>query len=222
MRSSNNGDLLFWSKSRCFAWKNHRWRLGPIETSNSGVNHPVLHAQNNRWCLESIETCYSVPKVSVLNTQNHRCWLETMESSNSGANHAVLHARNDRCGLGPVETFNSGAITLFCMHKMTGEVWDPWRLVILIQKSCFACKSFRWGLGLIDSSNSDANHAVLFTQNDRLCLEPTETCNSDANHAVLYAQNDRCGQGPIETCNSAPKVSVCMQKTSMRAGTHRD
>ena len=23
-------------------------------------------------------------------------------------------------------------ITLFCMHKATGEVWDPWRLVILV------------------------------------------------------------------------------------------
>ena len=43
-----------------------------METSNSGANHAVLHAQSDRFGLEHIETI------------------------NSGANHAVLHAQNDR------------------------------------------------------------------------------------------------------------------------------
>ena len=43
-----------------------------METSNSGANHVVLHAQNDRL------------------------GLGPMETSISGANHAVLHAQNDR------------------------------------------------------------------------------------------------------------------------------
>ena len=52
--------------------KKNRLGLGPIETSNSGASHAVLHAQNDRLCLGPIET------------------------SDSGANHADLHAQNDR------------------------------------------------------------------------------------------------------------------------------
>ena len=40
-----------------------------METSNSGANYPVLHAQNDR------------------------CGLVPMETINSGANHAVLHLK---------------------------------------------------------------------------------------------------------------------------------
>ena len=43
-----------------------------METSNSGANHPVLHAQSYRLGLGPIETI------------------------NSDANHVVLHAQNDR------------------------------------------------------------------------------------------------------------------------------
>ena len=41
-----------------------------------------------------------------------------------------------------------------------------------------------------------------------------ETSISDANHAVLYAQNDRSCLGPIKTCNSAPKVAVLHAKVT--------
>ena len=44
----------------------------PIETSKSGANHAVLHAQNDRLC------------------------LGTRETSIYGSNHADLHAQNDR------------------------------------------------------------------------------------------------------------------------------
>ena len=41
-----------------------------------------------------------------------------------------------------------------------------------------------------------------------------ETSISDANHAILYPQNDRSCLGPIETCKSAPKVAVVHPKTT--------
>ena len=37
-----------------------------METSISGANHAVLHAQNDRCDLGPIETCNSDPKVTVL------------------------------------------------------------------------------------------------------------------------------------------------------------
>ena len=41
-----------------------------------------------------------------------------------------------------------------------------------------------------------------------------DTSYSDANHAVFHAQNDRRGLGPIETCNSDPKGAVFHAKTT--------
>ena len=65
MRAGTHRDLLFWSKSRYFACKNHRWGLGPLGTSNSCTNDAFLHAQNDRWYLGPIETCCSGPKAAV-------------------------------------------------------------------------------------------------------------------------------------------------------------
>ena len=93
--------------------QNDRWGLGPKKTSISDANHDVLHAQNDRW------------------------GLGPMETSDSGANHDVLHAQNHKWGLGPTETSNSDAEALFWMQKSIGEVWDPWRLVILVLKALF-------------------------------------------------------------------------------------
>ena len=87
---------------------------------------------------------------------------------------------------------------LFRMHKTTGEVWDPWKLVILILMSLFWMKNYRRGLGSI------------------------ETGNSDSNHFVLHAQNDRWGRGPVENSNSGPNVAVLDEKLQKRAGIHRD
>ena len=41
-----------------------------------------------------------------------------------------------------------------------------------------------------------------------------ETSISDANHAVLHAQINRRSLGPIETCNSDPKDAVVHAKTT--------
>ena len=43
-------------------------------------------------------------------------------------------------------------------------------------------------------------------------MEPIETSNSGANHAGLYAQNDRWGLVPIETCILVHKSLFCIQK----------
>ena len=100
MRAGSHRDLKFWSKMGCFACKNHRWGLGPIETRNSGANHAVLPAQNDRWCLGPIENCYS------------------------GTNGAVLHAKTTDKGWDPQRLVILILGTLFCMQKITGEVWD--------------------------------------------------------------------------------------------------
>ena len=147
--SGTHKDLLFWSKSRYFACKNHTWWLGPIETRNSVANHAVLPAQNDRCGLGTIETCNSGPKHAIFSCKKQKCGLEQIETSNSDANHAVLHAQNHRRGLGHTGTCNFAPkslfwmnkatdegrvlqrlvilvlITLFCMHKTTGEAWDP-------------------------------------------------------------------------------------------------
>ena len=41
-----------------------------METSNSGANHAVLHAQINRRSLETIETCNSDPTVTVMHAKS--------------------------------------------------------------------------------------------------------------------------------------------------------
>ena len=64
--SGTHTDLLFWSKSRCFASKKDRRGLRPIETSNTDADYAVLHAQNDRWGLGPMEACYSGQKVAVL------------------------------------------------------------------------------------------------------------------------------------------------------------
>ena len=157
-------DLLFGSKSRCFACKYHRWGLGPMETSNSDARHAVLLAENHRWGLGPIETCYSCPEV------------------------AVLHAETTGESWNPYRLFILVQIMLFCIHKTTGEVWYPKRLVLLSKSRCFACKNHRWGLGPIEPSNSGANHAEVNAQNDRSYQGPLETCYSGPEVAVLLAK----------------------------------
>ena len=70
--SGTHRDLLFWSRSRCFACINHRWGLGPTETCNSSPKVAVLHAQNHRRGLEPIQSIYSCAKHAVRCAQIHR------------------------------------------------------------------------------------------------------------------------------------------------------
>ena len=48
-----------------------------------------------------------------------------MECCNSGPKAAVLHAITTDEGWDPWRLVILVLITLFCMHKTTGEVWDP-------------------------------------------------------------------------------------------------
>ena len=130
--SGTHRDLLFWSKSRCFASKNHRWRLGPIATSNAEANHAFMHPQNGRWVLVPIETCNSVPKVAGLGGKTKDKGLGPIETCISGANHAVVHAQNDRWYLGHIETCHSGPEVAVLHAKPTGEGWNQYSLFILV------------------------------------------------------------------------------------------
>ena len=72
-----------------------------MEISNSGANCAVSHAQINSRSLGILETCNSDPKV------------------------AVLRAKTTDESWDPWRLFFLVLITLFCMHKTTGEVWVP-------------------------------------------------------------------------------------------------
>ena len=60
-----------------------------------------------------------------------------METSNSDANHVVCMHKTTGEVWDPWRLVILWLITLFSMHKMTGEVWDPWRLVILVLITMF-------------------------------------------------------------------------------------
>ena len=80
-------------------------RKTPDEGGISDASHAVLHVENHRWGLGPIDTSNCGHKVAVLNAQNNRWGLEPIEPS---ANHAVVHAQNERWCLGPIETCYSG------------------------------------------------------------------------------------------------------------------
>ena len=74
--------------------------MGRLETSISDANHAVLHAQNDWRGLGPIETC------------------------NSGLKCGVLHAKTADEGWDPERLVIQVLITLFCMHKTTGYIWN--------------------------------------------------------------------------------------------------
>ena len=135
--SGTHRALLFGSKSRCFASKNHRWGLGPIETKFSDANHPVLQAQNDRWGLGPIDTCYSDANHAVLQAHNDRSCLGHIETCHSGPEVAVLHAKATSGVLDPPGPPILVLKALFCMHKTTGKGWNKYSLFILVLKSLF-------------------------------------------------------------------------------------
>ena len=50
---------------------------------------------------------------------------------------------------------------------------------------CFASKSLTWGLGLMETSNSDSSHAGLHAENHSWSLGPIETCYSGPEVVVV-------------------------------------
>ena len=67
-----------------------------METSISGANHAVLHAQITRRSLGLIETSISVANHDVLQAQSDRSWLGPIETCNTGDKAAVLNGKNHR------------------------------------------------------------------------------------------------------------------------------
>ena len=128
---------FFWFKSRCFASKNHRWGVGPIETSDSDARPAYLHARNHRWGLGPPESCNSSPKVAVVQAQNHRWRLEHTETWYSCSKHAVMSAQYHTLGLWPIQTCRSGPKVAVLHAKTSSEVCDPQILVIMVLKSLF-------------------------------------------------------------------------------------
>ena len=113
--SGTHRDLLFGSKSRCFECKNHRWGLGPIETSNSDARQGVLHAENHSWVLGPIETCNFGPKV------------------------AGFHAKTKDEVWAPYSLVSLVIKSLFCMKKNTDEGWNNIDLSFCCKSRRFAC-----------------------------------------------------------------------------------
>ena len=186
--SETHRDLLFGSKGRCFECKNHRWGLGPIETSNSDARHGVLHAENHRWALGPIETCNFGPKVAGLHAKTRdEVWAPYKPVS------LVINLqfcmKKHRWGLEPIQTCHCGAnhAVFACTKRqvMSGTHRD---LLYRSISRCFESKNHRWGLEPIEPSNSGANHAVVHAQNERSCLGPLETCYSGPEFAVLHAK----------------------------------
>ena len=82
------------------------------------------------------------------------------------------------------------------MHKMAGDIWDAKRLGVLVQKSLFCLQKPQMKVGPIETSDSDAKHAVVHAQNDRSYLGPIETCYSGPEVAVLHAKTTDEGCDP--------------------------
>ena len=132
METSNSG-----ANRAVFHTQNDMWGLGPIEIINSGHNVAVVNPQNHRWGLGPMETCNSDLNVAVLHAKKHRWGLGSKDKRHSVSEHPVLPSHINWRSQGSVETINSGHIVAVVNAQTTDEGWDPWRLVILIQKSLF-------------------------------------------------------------------------------------
>ena len=79
---------------------------------------------------------------------------------------------------------------------------------------CLACKNHRWGLGHIETSDSDAKPAVLHAQNDRWSLGPIEICYSGPKLAVLHAKATGEGWNQYSLFILVLSPQLCVLKTT--------
>ena len=66
----------------------------------------------------------------------------------------------------------------------------------------------------METSNSDAKHAVLHAQNDRLCLEPIEICYSGPKLAVLHTKATGGGWNQYSLFILVLSSQLCVLKTT--------
>ena len=74
----------------------------------------------------------------------------------------------------------------------------------------------------METSNSDAKHAVVHTQNDRSCLGPIETCYSCPEVAVLYGKSTGGVLDQQRLVILVLKPLYCMDEPQVGSGTHRE
>ena len=122
--------------------------------------------------------------------------------------------KNLRWGQGTIETSNSSAKVAVCMHKTTGEGWNPYCLFILVL-SMLLC--------VLKTTDEvwNTHTLVILVLKSLFCIQKPQIRagthrynNSVANYTVLHAQNDKWGLVPLKTCNSGPKCAVLHSKTT--------
>ena len=167
-----HSDLLFWSKTRCFAFKNHRWGLGPRETCYSGPKVAVLHPKTTDEGWNPYRLV--IPVQITLD-----CMQKTADEDWDPERHVILVQKS-----------------LFCLQKPQMRAGTHRDLLFWSKSRYFASKNHRWGLGPLETSFSGDNHAVFRSQNDMWGLEPIETCNYGPKAAVLHAKTTDEGWDP--------------------------
>ena len=160
-------DLSFWCKSRCFVCPKRQVRSRTHRDLLFRCKSRCFASKNRRWGLGPIETCKSGPKGIVLHDKNTQM--------RAGAHWDLSFWCKSRC---------------FACIKWKVRSGTHRDLLIRCKSRGFACKIRREGLG------------------------PIETSDSNVNHAVLHAQNDRWGLGPIEIRYSGTKLDVLFAKTT--------
>ena len=169
--SGTHRDLIFWSRSRSFAYRNHKWGLEPTETCNSSLKVAVLHAQKPQGESRNQYSLFIVVLITLL------CVLKT----------------TDEVWV-PYRLVSLVLKSLFCTHKTTDEGWKPYRLDILVQiTAVLHAQTDKSCLGLIGHLLFSSRSRCFACKNNRWGLAPTETCNSRPKVAVLHAQNHRRG-----------------------------
>ena len=132
---------------------------------------------------------YSCAKHAVMCAQNHIWGRGPIQTCKYGHKVAVLHEKKTqmRAGTHVDLSFWCKSRCFACTKRqvMYGSYRD---LVFRSISRCFAFKNHTWGLGPIETSYSDARHALLQAQNDRWGLVPLETCKSGPKAAVLQAK----------------------------------
>ena len=69
-------------------------------------------------------------------------------------------------------------------------------------------------MGPIETSDSDAKHALAHAQNDWSCLGHIETCYSGPEVAVLYAKTSDEVWDPYRLVSLVLNTLICMHKTA--------
>ena len=69
-------------------------------------------------------------------------------------------------------------------------------------------------MGPLETSNSDAKHALVRAQNDGSCLRNIETCYSGPEVTVLHAKTTRGVLDPLKLVSLVLKLLFCMHKST--------